>query len=276
MQVYLRLPRISSFLQRTLWSHENLNLKNYDYQLLWEIIIKAFQNSSSEFDKIPSIDTSIFRESLTSQDLILLKQNESGDAYLFMKYFNDFIKWLDIAVNKTKVSKLCKTAFQITFSLKTNYPKDSMSWELFSKDYIVFPAHQISDLIERSKSKESNFSFHHLLILKAFYSNITFVDSSTLYLDLMQNEDSDEITEFKQKWKGKFPKFLKLTLRNAGKNMLKEVWKIIENEEFKYDTEVSLISSIPKILWIKFEYLNKGKFNNLLVIVDIYNYIKLS
>ena len=276
MQVYLRLPGISSFLQRTLWSHENLNLKNNDYQLLWEIIIKAFQSSSSEFDKIPSIDTSIFRESLTSQDINLLKQNENGDAYLFMNYFNDFLKWLDNAVNKTEVSKLCKTAFEITFSLETNYPETSINWELFTKDYIVFPAHKISPLIEMSKSKESNFSFHHLLILKAFDSNITFVDSSTLYLDLIQNEDSDEITEFKKKWKGKFPKFLKLTLRNAGKKMLKEVWRIIENEEFKYDTEVILTDSIPKILWIKFEYLNKGKFNNLLVIVDIYNYIILS
>ena len=75
-----------------------------------------------------------------------------------------------------------------------------------------------------------------------------------MHLDLSQDKKTDMISEFKEKWIGKFPQFLSLTLRNKSEKLLKEVCKIIDNEPIKYDTEVDLINSIPKVLWFKFEY----------------------
>ena len=93
--------------------------------------------------------------------------------------------------------------------------------------------------------------------------SIIFQDNSHLHLDLSQDNKTDMISEFKEKWKGKFPQFLSLTLRNQTDKLLKEVCKIIDNEQIEYNTEVDLINSIPKVLWFKFEYKCqiKNKFN---------------
>ena len=97
----------------------------------------------------------------------LFPQIKNGDAFLFMDYFNTFLMVLDNAVNKTTESKLCKSAFQITYIFTANYPETWMDLESKTKDYIVFEAHKIIPLIEMSKSIDLSLPAHNSSKLNA-------------------------------------------------------------------------------------------------------------
>ena len=98
-----------------------------------------------------SIDTDKFREYLKGQKKTLFPPEENGDAYWFMVYLNDFLERLDKAVYKTKESKLCKSAFQITLSYTLNLSETVMDSKVFKQNFIDFPAHKLINFIEMSK-----------------------------------------------------------------------------------------------------------------------------
>ena len=78
-----------------------------------------------------------------------------------MDYFNTFLRVLDNAVNKTTESKLCKSAFQITYFFTANSTEAWMDIESKEKDYILFEAHKIIPLIETSKFIDLSLPVHN-------------------------------------------------------------------------------------------------------------------
>ena len=69
LQIYLRLPDIGTFLKDQILSGR-LKFNSEEYTLLADIIKEAYLNCYKEYDEIPSIDTSPFREMLKLNYLV--------------------------------------------------------------------------------------------------------------------------------------------------------------------------------------------------------------
>ena len=156
LQIYLRLPDIGTFLKDQILSGR-LKFNSEEYTLLADIIKEAYLNCYKEYDEIPSIDTSPFREMLKLNYLVSFPATENGDALLFMIYLSYFLN--DIEDADPKIKKVTSN-MQIKF-LATYHGEDSeMYWDKENFNLFRFSANKIIPLIEKSKFYRTAISFN--------------------------------------------------------------------------------------------------------------------
>ena len=151
LHVYLRLPKIGTFLIEKLTPEADLNLNTDLDKLLVDIITKATVHHLELFEKIPIIDINEFRKSLKSEESDLFQSNKNGDAALFMDYFDNFLERIVEAVNKE--ARMCETAFHINFATTDVRPNTAMNVDKKKSEIFTFPAHKIIPFIENRKSE---------------------------------------------------------------------------------------------------------------------------
>ena len=118
------MPDIGTFLKDQI-SSERLKYVNEEYKLLANIIEEAYLNCYIEnYNDIPSIDTSTFREMLKSKHSVSFPATENGDALLFMIYLSYFLK--DIEDASFKINKVTSN-MQIEIFL-TDHGEDSVMY----------------------------------------------------------------------------------------------------------------------------------------------------
>ena len=149
LQIYLRLPDIGTFLKDQILSGR-LKYVHEEYKLLVDIIKEAYLNCYKEYDEIPSIDTSTFREMLKSKHSVSFPATENGDALLFMIYLSYFLK--DIEDAYPKINKVT-SKMQIEI-FATYYGEDSaMYWSKENFNFFRFSAFKVIPLIDVIREK---------------------------------------------------------------------------------------------------------------------------
>ena len=156
LQIYLRIPKFRNFHSHVILSANDLKLKSDSDRLLLDIITEANKYCFQEFCNIPVISMDAFRKSLQREYADLYSLNKTGDAYKFMIFFNNFLGILEETITHWVNSKLCTETLQINYTIVNKESNRQVNFEpTLNENIIIFPAHKIIPLIEKSKLKRS-------------------------------------------------------------------------------------------------------------------------
>ena len=90
--------------------------------------------------------------------------------------------------------------------------------------------------------------------------NLIFSFANFATLDWSLKQNSNSITQFKEKLTGLFPKFLWLSLKSEEQNKENEAFQIMNGEDPNYRVELNLTKDPPSTICFAFEY--KHYLNN--------------
>ena len=90
LQVYLRLPRVSSLFMEVL-NLEKINLESATDCLLIDLIAKAYWNCNKRLESVPVVNMNAFRSQLGSECNMNFHQNQLWDAHSFLNYCHSFL-----------------------------------------------------------------------------------------------------------------------------------------------------------------------------------------
>ena len=141
LQVYLRLPGVSSFLLKTIEGHQEIKLESAADNLLIDLIANAYRSSRDNFEDVPVINMNKFRSLLGSEYSTSFPNNEPGNAHFFLNFCHNFLLRVEKAVGDE--SKVYSSTFQIKYLVTSTSEEGAMEADPVITDFISFPAYEM-------------------------------------------------------------------------------------------------------------------------------------